>query len=122
MILIHVIYLHSSINCMRDFQFLFWQGRSLGTRLGGGTVTHQAGEEPGYEARRGNSDPSGQVVCSFEAQIIWEDVPNNLILTISEVDSEAHPFLFVHMVLRHHAYIVAKIIGEEGNFSGYSLR
>ena len=38
--------------------------------LGGGTVTHQA------------------KLCSFEAQIIWEDVPNNL---ISEVDSEAHP-------------------------------
>ena len=69
-------------------------------RLGGGTVTHQA------------------KLCSFEAQIIWEDVPNNLILTISEVDSEAQPSLFVHMVPRHLAYIVAKISGEEGNSQG----
>ena len=53
--------------------------------------------------------------CSFEAQIIWEDVPNSL---ISEVNSKVHPSLFVHMVLRHLAYIVAKISGEEGNFPG----
>ena len=58
-------------------------------------------------------------LCSFEAQIIWEDVPNNL---ISEVDSEAHTVFFVHIVPRHLAYIVAKITGEEGNFPGYSLR